>query len=253
MELSFFMNGQKNNNKITAVIPTRAGSERVKQKNIRRFGDSSLLEIKIQSMLQLKTLGLIKDIMLNSNCPISMEIAERYKIRIHEREERLASSVCDIRDYWRDCATHIETEHMLLAQVTSPFITLKTYKKCVDTYLSTDVDSLITVKKLKEYLWKNNGPLNYKWPQHPKSQDLPDNIHYLTFGVCLISKKTLSNVGNLVGKSPHFYDLEGLECVDIDTELDFEFAEELYKKTKHLLKPPKQKIEEDEYFRGHGY
>ena len=35
---------------------------------------------------------------------------------------------------------------------------------------------------------------------------------------------------NVVGKKPFFYKLNEIESVDIDTELEFEFAEFLYKK-----------------------
>ena len=66
--------------KITAVIPTRAGSERVRQKNIRDFADSNLLEIKIKSILKLKEEGLIDEVMLNTNCPVSIETAEKYNL-----------------------------------------------------------------------------------------------------------------------------------------------------------------------------
>ena len=52
---------------ITAVIPTRAGSERVKQKNIRKFGDTNLLRIKIEKIIELKQSGYIDSIILNSN------------------------------------------------------------------------------------------------------------------------------------------------------------------------------------------
>ena len=37
---------------ITAVIPIRSGSQRVKDKNLRPFGDTTLMELKIQNLLQ---------------------------------------------------------------------------------------------------------------------------------------------------------------------------------------------------------
>lgn len=247
------MTGPEDNKKITAVIPTRAGSERVKQKNIRKFGDSNLLELKIESMKRLKRSGVIDEIMLNSNCPVSMEIASRHRIKIHERDDFLASSECDIREYWKECAKHISTPHMLLAQVTSPFISADTYVKCLKAYFNSNHDSLMTVKELKEYIWKDNAPLNYKWPQHPKSQNLPTNIHYLTFGVSIISKEVLAETGNLVGQNPLFYPVSQIEAVDIDTEIDFQFAEQLYHKTHAILHQPPPAMEEHEYFHGHGY
>ena len=222
--------------KITAVIPTRAGSERVKQKNIRDFADSNLLEIKIASMLKLLDQGLIDEVMLNTNCPISIETAKKYNLKYHRRDDYYASSRCDIREYWKDCATNINTEVLLLAQVTSPFISHITYRECIAKFQQEDCDSLMTVQKLKEYIWRDGCPLNYKWPEHPKSQDLPDDIHFLTFGVSLIEKDYLLGSGNLVGKNPCFHELSGVEAVDIDTEQDFDFAEELYKKTNRIIK-----------------
>ena len=216
--------------KITAVIPTRAGSERVRQKNIRDFADSNLLEIKIKSILKLKEEGLIDEVMLNTNCPVSIETAEKYNLDYHRRDDYYASSKCDIREYWKDCARNINTEVLLLAQVTSPFISHMTYRECIAKFKQDSCDSLMTVQKIKEYIWTGNNPFNYEWPEHPKSQDLPDDICFLTFGVSLIEKDYLLKCGNLVGETPCFHELSGIESVDIDTEQDFEFAQELYKK-----------------------
>ena len=38
--------------KITAVIPIRSGSQRVKDKNLRAFADTNLMELKIKNLLQ---------------------------------------------------------------------------------------------------------------------------------------------------------------------------------------------------------
>jgi CMP-N,N'-diacetyllegionaminic acid synthase len=242
--------------KITAVIPTRAGSERVKQKNIRKFGDTNLLRIKIEKIIELKRSGYIDSIILNSNCPLSWEIASEYNINIHKREEFYASSECPITEYWRDAARSISTDTLLLAQVTSPFISLDTYKRCIEMYKTGDYDSLMTVKKLNEYVWHNDKPLNYSWPDHPRSQDLQGNLFYLTFGVCIADKNKLITHGNLVGKNPHMYELEGIETVDIDTEFDFDLAQKIYKQSSEIYKAPLKldsKPKEQEYFLGHEY
>ena len=38
--------------KITAVIPIRSGSQRVRDKNLRPFADTNLMELKIKNLLQ---------------------------------------------------------------------------------------------------------------------------------------------------------------------------------------------------------
>ena len=40
----------------------------------------------------------------------------------------------------------------------------------------------------------------------------------------------------MVGQNPCFHELSGVEAVDIDTEQDFEFAEDLYKKVIKIRK-----------------
>ena len=47
---------------ITAIVPVRKGSVRVKNKNIRPFGESSLLELKIK---QLKKVSGISEIIVS--------------------------------------------------------------------------------------------------------------------------------------------------------------------------------------------
>jgi N-acylneuraminate cytidylyltransferase len=50
--------------KITAVIPIRSGSQRVKDKNLRPFGDTNLMRLKIDNLLQVPE---IDEIIVNTN------------------------------------------------------------------------------------------------------------------------------------------------------------------------------------------
>ena len=59
-------------NEITAVIPVREGSTRVKNKNIRQFAGTTLLENKIK---QLKDTKGIDEIIVSSDSEIMLEIA----------------------------------------------------------------------------------------------------------------------------------------------------------------------------------
>ena len=49
----------------TAIIPVRKGSERVVNKNIRPFGDSSLLELKISTLKKIDHIGDILVVLLS--------------------------------------------------------------------------------------------------------------------------------------------------------------------------------------------
>ena len=79
--------------RITAVVPTRAGSERVKSKNTRPFAEKSLLEYKLLTLIKLQETGLIDDIVVNSDCEESAMISEQYDVRFIEREPGLADHI----------------------------------------------------------------------------------------------------------------------------------------------------------------
>ena len=63
--------------KITAVIPIRSGSQRsqrVKDKNLRPFGDTNLMELKIKTLLQVPELT---SIVVNTNSEEAINIVNK--------------------------------------------------------------------------------------------------------------------------------------------------------------------------------
>ena len=63
--------------KITAVIPIRSGSQRVKDKNLRPFANTTLMENKIEMLLNVPELD---SIIVNTNSEEAIEIVnERYR------------------------------------------------------------------------------------------------------------------------------------------------------------------------------
>lgn len=60
--------------KITAVIPIRTGSQRVKDKNLRPFGDTNLMELKIQNLLKVPELD---SIIVNTNSEDAIDIIKK--------------------------------------------------------------------------------------------------------------------------------------------------------------------------------
>lgn len=59
--------------KITAVIPIRSGSQRVKDKNLRPFANTTLMENKIEMLLQVPELD---SIVVNTNSEEAIKIVE---------------------------------------------------------------------------------------------------------------------------------------------------------------------------------
>jgi CMP-N-acetylneuraminic acid synthetase len=214
--------------KLTAVIPIRQGSQRVPNKNFKNFADSNLLEIKIK---QLKNVKLIDNIIVNTDSDVAITIAKKHNVGYYKRESYYASSECSNAEHWKNLAETTDTDYIMHTPCTAPMILSDTYMNCIHSYfnLKSEYDSVNTVKLVKEFMWLGKNPINYDTKKSPNSQLLPD-IKALTFGVSIISKDLMLKKSNVVGINPYLYTLDDFESIDIDTLLDFEFAEFLYKK-----------------------
>lgn len=217
--------------KITAVVPIRSGSQRVKDKNLRPFAGTNLMELKLRTLLQVPELT---SIVVNTNSEEAISIVNKsYSggVKIHRREEYYASSQCSGSEFFRHLGEVTDTDVFIYCPCTSPFVKPKTISQCIKTFLcSNDCDSVSTVSLVKEFLWLDGKPVNYD-PQHaPNSQDLPD-IVALNFGTTVVSRDDLIKNSNIIGKSPKFVTTSDIEAIDIDTPLDFYIAEQIYRKT----------------------
>tara|TARA_B100000900_G_scaffold341981_1_gene305219 strand:+ start:3374 stop:4048 length:675 start_codon:yes stop_codon:yes gene_type:complete len=210
---------------ITAVVPVRKNSERVTSKNTRNFADTTLLDLKLNV---LKEVNGIDNIIVNTDCEISLKIAKKHNVDTHRRIDYYASSAVTNDAHWRHLAEVTDTDIFILAQTTSPLIRKSSFERSIKDYFE-GFNSVNSVSLEKKFLWKDNKPLNYQIDNTPKSQDLPE-IFSLNFGITIIDKKIMYETGNVVGDRPKFIVLDNKESVDIDDMLDFEFAEHLYKK-----------------------
>ncbi|UKK59598.1 acylneuraminate cytidylyltransferase family protein [Prevotella communis] len=219
--------------KITAVIPVRKGSQRVKDKNLRPFAGTTLLDVKIKSLLQVPE---IDSIVVNTNSEAAIEfVEEEYagtKVTYHRREEYYASSQCSGSDFFKHLGEVTDTDIFVYAPCTSPFVKPETFSACIKKFLETngEHDCVSTVSSVKEFLWLDGHAMNYDPLNAPNSQNLPDVVA-LNFGATVVKREDLINNHNIIGKRPDFVITSDIEAVDIDTPLDFYIAEQLYIKT----------------------
>ena len=214
--------------KIKALVAVRSGSVRVKNKNVRTFGDSNLLEIKLQQLLRIKNLD---GIIVNSNDDSMLKIAESYGVETVKRDSYYASSEVSMSAVYRNMAENFSGDVVAYINVTNPLMKDETIFNLIEVYRSMgkEHDSVNTTHLVKEFMWQNGQALNYEPLNQPRSQDLPD-IHALNFAVSLISKEKMIELKNVVGEKPFLYPIDYYEATDIDNEIDFEIAEYLFMK-----------------------
>ena len=217
---------------VSVYLPCRAGSERIKNKNTRRFvGKESLLSIKIKTLL--KCIG-ISEICLSTNYDEVIKQSQQIKnprLKVFKRKNELCLGTTKTEELVEDMQNICSGDIILWTHVTSPFVNQKVYQKIINAYKKLDFnDSLMTVTKHQSFFWRQGKPINYdrtkiKWPN---TQTL-ESLWEVNSGAFVISKKISNLYNDRIGKNPYLFELSRIEAFDIDWVEDFELAKTLWK------------------------
>lgn len=232
--------------KITAVIPVRKGSTRCKNKNIRNFGDTNLLKLKVETLKKVKG---IDKILVSSNCDIMLGIAKDMGVDIHKRDEQYCTTECSGSKFMVNLAQQVSTEYFLYSTCVTPLSTPDLIEICINQKDRLHAyDSIVLANVSKNFMWDINKPINYNLDNAPPSQQLPE--YYIpNFACCLIQTNKVIDYKNVIGKKPLFIKTDSISGIDIDENSDFIMAELLYKNNilnenicKIILEKSKDKI-----------
>lgn len=221
--------------KIAFFLPTRKGSERVKNKNTRPFAgiEGGLVENKIKQILSTKR---VDEILFSSNDEKCLEVAQRYtfdsRMRIIERPDYLCLSSTNLQDLICYVPTITEADHILWGHVTTPLAGADEYDKAINLYLSRlkdGYDSLVGVTELKNFLLNKEGKLinnttDLPWP---RTQDLQP-LYEINHTIFLAKREVYTEQKNRLGKKVLLHVMDEICSKDIDWEDDFKIAEIMY-------------------------
>ena len=191
---------------IKALIPVRSGSLRVKNKNIRPFAGETLLEIKIK---QLKRVPELDGIVVNSNSDEMLEIAARLGAETVKRDEYFATSEISPNELYINMAQNFPADTVLYSNCTNPCVKDETYSEMIGLWknLSAEYDSVVSVSPLKEFLWVD---VESRHSHFTQTNDVGKRRYYR--------------------QSSALAPIEQQEVIDVNTPLDFDFAEFVYRK-----------------------
>lgn len=215
---------------ITAFLPCRAGSERVKNKNTRPFGacQMGLIELKLR---QLRDAREIDSIVVSTDDPKIWAYASNFpNVSVYRRAPELCVNTTSTDELVSHAAELIPDGHILWTHVTSPFITAVWYDAMIrPRWYQRGYDSLMSVRRVQKFIWQNDAPLNYdrsseRWP---RTQTLKP-VYEITSGVFLASAETYRKRGDRIGRNPFLFEVDAVAGIDVDTKTDFAIAESLF-------------------------
>jgi N-acylneuraminate cytidylyltransferase len=217
-------------NTITAIVPVKAVSGRLPNKNILPFGDSNLLIHKIR---QLKQVEAVTQIVVSSDSEEMLMMAEREGVAPLLRPKQYADESLPISEFLLYLCDNIEGQHFMWSCATSPLVDTALYKKAIELYLqklSEGYDSLVTVYPFQHYLMDDKGPFNFSRGRlHPNSQAL-QKLYLFTNGIQLTPSEKMREWGDRIGLNPYLMHVSKNESIDIDDVYDYEFAKSIYQR-----------------------
>lgn len=230
--------------KILGIIPARAGSKRVLQKNFKPFADTTLTDLAISQALEAT---LLDNIVVSSDSKEVIKIAEEYEgIVTLERPSSIAQDETPAIDYMMHVISNLEQQGeqydlVVIIQPSSPLRHGKDIDNTIHLLMNNpDASSAVSVVKLPHMVHPHKlkimqGALLTPWlvdeKQKTAAQDLPD-IYSRNCAVYVFRTENLKQ-GVTLGNKSVGYIMPQHTSVDINDPMEFEFAEYLHTK-KHV-------------------
>lgn len=224
------------------MIPARLGSQRVKKKNLRLLNGKPLIAYVIETALNT---GIFDEVYVNSESDLIGEVALKYGAKYYNRPTEFSTHNSNNDDFAYDFINKTNGDILIQILPTSPFISEKEIREFVNTMISNNTESMVSVVDHKIACIYNNEPVNFDFFEpHISSQQMIAVQSYATalMGWTYSSfKRSMEKYGfayHGTDTKKDYFVLKGYSEIDIDNEEDFLLAEitAQYLESKSLVK-----------------
>ncbi|HRK33688.1 MAG TPA: hypothetical protein PLJ47_03750 [Candidatus Hydrogenedentes bacterium] len=210
-----------------ALVAVKGNSERVAKKNIRKFHNTNLLDLKLG---HLKSVSNLDAIVVSSEDESVLDMARAAGVECHKRDPYYSTSHVPMSEVYTYLASEMDCKNVVWVPVTNPLAEADVYEAGIEAYkaMGPEYDCLVSVNELKEYLFLEGKPMNFTPYPWARSQDLK-GVYAINFVVEILPRESMVKWGSLVGDRPYFYVLDAVTARDIDFQVDFDFCEMVYR------------------------
>lgn len=219
--------------KILFLIPARKGSKGLPKKNIKPFGDATLIE---RAINQAKSCAKENDVIcLSTNDEVAIEIVEKMGIDVpFKRPEELASDNSSMEEVIRHALqfyAHLgkNFDCVVLLQPTSPLRNINDIKAVINRF-DGNQEMIVTVNESKENPYFNlfeetiSGKLIKSKSGYYKTRQEVPRCFALNGAVYLISRATLDQKAMKDITCLEKIEMPVERSIDIDTKFDWDLA-----------------------------
>ncbi|KCZ47284.1 MULTISPECIES: acylneuraminate cytidylyltransferase family protein [unclassified Hyphomonas] len=223
--------------RLTALLPMKAHSARVKSKNFRDIAGKPLFRWILDTMLEVPEIDLVvintdaRDILAAEGL---QDGEANGRVMIRDRKPEICGDFVSMNLVLGDDIANVPSDHYLMTHTTNPLLSPATIRRMLDAYMAGveagTADSLFTVNRLQTRFYTPEGaPINHDPDNLIRTQDLDPYMEENSVGY-LFSPDSFAATEARIGKKPILFTTPSLESVDIDEPSDWFIAESLLRR-----------------------
>lgn len=215
-----------------AIIPARAGSKGLANKNILNFCGKPLIAHTIEQAIESQCFD---EIICTSDSDKILSFAKNYNITPLERPAKLASDESSAKDYLLHVLAKYSADIFILLQPTSPLRRVFDIKESLNIFLKKPDYSLISVSRATHYFSTVKEINGFIYPYFSdeaipaRRQAAPQNCYIINGSIYIWNTKNYMENPKTFYPGSIIYEMPKEISVDIDDIWDFKYAEEVYK------------------------
>lgn len=225
-----------NGETVTALLPMKAHSARVKSKNFRDIAGKPLFRWILDT---LTSVDVIDRVVINTD---ARDILSENglndgdydgRVMIRDRKPEICGDFVSMNLVLEDDIKAVASDLYFMTHTTNPLLSAETIEKMIATYFQgkeSGTDSLFGVTPHQTRFYTPEGaPINHDPNNLIRTQDLPEYMEENSVGY-LFTRQSFAATSARIGESPRLFATPALESVDIDEPSDWYMAESLLKR-----------------------
>ena len=220
---------------VVALIPARAGSKSIPNKNTMMIAGRPLIHWVLKSALESIIIDRVYVATDGERIRNSVLKISNPKLKIIDRSPGTATDTSSTESLMIEFANKVDFEHLILLQPTSPLTSTDDIDKAFNHYFETNSDSLLSLVRQKRFIWNVQNdlikPVNYDHFNRPTRQNF--NGFYVENGAIYItSKDALTLSGNRISGRIEYIEMDEKTYFELDEKDDIQIIESFLNRRK---------------------
>ena len=224
---------------ILGVIPARSGSSTIKNKNIKKIKNQTLLEISIRKLNILKKKKYITDFVVSTNSKFYSNLAKKHGSKVYLRPQYLSGNRVRIVEILNYLKRDLKNDYFLTIVPTAPLVSVNTIKNLITDFKkkkllsSGSISKINTIHPFLAMKKKDNDKYEYlidknliRYPRQVRP-----NSYYFNGCIFIRHKKLINKINfknNCLGKPFYGVEIPKSESCNVDTIDDLNYCKKKF-------------------------